>query len=196
VAVTGAVLAPVLILGGISVLCLFGEASTELRLVGAGYIGWLALSAGVVGAALLLRKKKLIAVLSMTAGVVLADWIFVLWTLPDFERYKPIRQFCQILRDKPPEALVGYYKFAAPSMTFYLRRPIFEYYDPEELKAVMLSDKDVYCVVAANEYESIDQQVKSRTRVLARLPIFQVKLRIILERTELPQVLLVSNKAE
>ena len=196
VQITTSILAVVTMIGGSSALYLFGSGAGVYELRGATAIGAIALTAGLIAIASLAVKKKFLAVFAAVSGVTVLNWVFVLWTLPDFERYKPTRAFCELLRSKPPDALVGYYKLALPSMTFYLQRPIFEYYDPEELKAGFLSGKEVYCVMTAVEYESLEQELRARTYVLARRPIFQVKLKSILDRAELPQVFLVSNKAE
>lgn len=154
----------------------------------AGVIGGLAGS----GAALLTRTRAalLITGLTMTA----CNWVFVLWTLPDFERYKPVRPLCEtIAAEAGPDALVGYYRVAYPSMVFYLRRPILEYYEESEIKDALSSAGEVYCVMTNSEYESIRTQLPGRTRVLARHPISQVKLRGIVDRVDPPQVVLISN---
>jgi hypothetical protein len=119
----------------------------------------------------------------------------VLRTLPDFERYKPVRSVCEaISSEASPDAQVGYYKTAYPSMAFYLRRPIFEYYDPVEIETAFTSGKEVFCLMTASDYATIKERLPAQTRVLASHPIFQVKLRSILDRVELPRVVLISNK--
>ena len=189
-------LAVVLIIAGSAALYLFGSGRAGYQLRGAAAIGSLALLTGLIAIASLAVRKKMMGVLATAVGIVTLNWVFVLWTLPDFERYKPVRAVCELLRSKSPDALIGYYKLASPSMTFYLQRAIFEYYDPEQLRTALSSEKATYCLLTAVEYESMDQELKARTHVLARRPIFQVKLRSILDRFELPQVFLVSNKAE
>jgi len=194
VKVTNGILAAVLVTAGASVLYLFGGAAQGYQLRGATMIGMLAVAGGLITIGSQCAGKRRVAVLSSVSAVILFNWVFVLWTLPDFERYKPVRALCEIAGTKPPEALVGYYRLASPSMTFYLRRPIFEYYLPEEISTAFSSGRDVYCVMTAAEYDSLDQELRARTHVLARRPMFQVKLKGILDRAELPQVLLVSNK--
>lgn len=196
VRITTSILAVILLIGGSIALYLFGSGAGVYELCGGTAIGAIAVSAGLIAIASLAVKQKFLAVLAVVSGVVVSNWVFVLWTLPDFERYKPVRAFCEPLRSKPPGALVGYYKLSLPSMTFYLQRPIFEYYEAEEFRTAFSSGKEVYCVMTEVDYESLEQELRARTYVLARRPIFQVKLKGILERAELPQVLLVSNKAE
>jgi hypothetical protein len=79
-------------------------------------------------------------------------------------------------------------------MVFYLRRPIFEYYHQPEIEAAFASGKEVFCIMTESEYDAIRDRVSVQTRVLASHPIFQVKLNGILNRTELPRVVLISNK--
>ena len=90
-------------------------------------------------------------------------------------------------------------------MVFYLRRPIFEYValgepavarmlEQKEIEAAFTSGKEVFCLMTATEYDKIRSVLPPETRVLASHPIFKVKLKGILERGDLPQVLLISNK--
>jgi 4-amino-4-deoxy-L-arabinose transferase-like glycosyltransferase len=194
--ITTAVVAVGLLIGGSTVFYLFGSGAQDYRLRGATAIGSIAIAGGLIAISSLAVKNGLLAVLATASGVIAFNWIFVLWTLPDFERYKPVRSLCELVRSKSPDALVGYYRLASPSMTFYLQRPIFEYYNPEEIRTALSSGKDVYCVITAVEYELLEQEVRAGTHVLARRPMFQVKLKGILDRAEPPQVLLISNKAE
>jgi 4-amino-4-deoxy-L-arabinose transferase-like glycosyltransferase len=196
VRVSAAMIGVVLLVGGAGVLYLFGGGAQGYKLGGATAIGSSAVIGGLIAMSAVAAGKNLLAVLTPVTAVVIFNWVFVLTTLPDFERYKPVRPLCAVISSKPRDALVGYYRLASPSMTFYLRRPIFEYFSPEEIITAFSSDKDVYCVMTALEYDALKQELPVPTHVLARRPIFQVKLKRILERAELPQVLLVSNRTE
>ncbi|MFY9609609.1 MAG: glycosyltransferase family 39 protein [Blastocatellia bacterium] len=196
VRVTAAMVGVVLLLGGAGVLYLFGGGAQGYELSGATAIGWTGIIGGVIAISALSVRKRLRTVLAPVSAVVVFNWIFVLWTLPDFERYKPVRPLCEVASSKPRDALVGYYRLASPSMTFYLRRPIFEYFATEEIRTAFSSGKDVYCVMTAAEYDALKHELPVPTHVLARRPAFQVKLKGVLDRVDLPQVLLVSNKAE
>jgi predicted solute-binding protein len=102
---------------------------------------------------------------------------------------------CDIIQaNAPADALVGYYRYAAPSMVFYLRRQVFEYYQPDELLRAFASGRAVYCLMLAEEYESLKPQLPPQASVLASRPVFQVKLKFILDRKEPPQLLLITNK--
>ncbi|MCI0486087.1 MAG: glycosyltransferase family 39 protein [Blastocatellia bacterium] len=188
---TTAILGILLAAGGAAVLYLFRQA---YELAGSDLIGYVALGGGLLAVAAVLMRKEFAAVLWTAATVIAINWVFVLATLPDFERYKPARAFSEIIAAAAaPDALVGYYRFASPSMSFYLRRPVFEYYEPEQLRAAFASGRQVYCLITAEDYESIKAALPSATLILARQPVFRLKLRGILDRTELPQVLLITG---
>jgi hypothetical protein len=127
--------------------------------------------------------------------LIAANWVFALVALPDFERYKPVPEASELIRANAGQgALVGYYRFASPSMVFYLKRPIFEYYRQEQIKEALESGRDVYCLMSIQDYEALKQSLGVPTYVLASYPVFQVKLKGILDRAGLPQVVLISNK--
>ncbi|HXG65227.1 MAG TPA: hypothetical protein VNO70_08970, partial [Blastocatellia bacterium] len=192
---TTAILALLLIAIGAGALYLFGNAASGYRLAGAKAIGYMALAGGIVALAMALMKRDFFAVVGTGLAVVAVNWVFVLWTLPDFERFKPARPMCEIISARAaPDALVGYYRFASPSMSFYLRRPIFEYYDPQELASALASGREVYCLMEYKDYEVLRRSHSGPIYILASRPIFQVKLRSLLDRREPPQVVLISNK--
>jgi hypothetical protein len=127
--------------------------------------------------------------------MIASNYVFLLVTLPDFERYKPVTRVCELISSEArPDALVGYYKAAYPSMAFYLKRPIFEYKEQKDLENTFASGKEVFCLMAASDYETLKEQLPPTVRVLASYPIFKVKLKRILDRVEPPQVVLISNK--
>ncbi|HSB11551.1 MAG TPA: glycosyltransferase family 39 protein [Blastocatellia bacterium] len=180
---------------GVLLLYLFGEGVEPYRLAGAGVVGWSCVVGGVAsgGAAILNRVRP--AILATAITVTICNWAFASLMLPDFERYKPVRSLCEVIASEAsPGDLVGYYQTAYPSMVFYLRRPIFEYYSAGEIESAFSSGKEVFCVMTAVDFEATRARLPAQTRVLASRPIFQVKLRGILDRAEPPQVVLISNK--
>jgi hypothetical protein len=135
------------------------------------------------------------AIVAIAFTVIISSWIFVTNTLPDFERFKPVRLLCDVIdRSAAPDSLVGYYRVASPSMVFYLRRQIFEYYNPQEVVQAFGSGKEAYCLMAMQDYEAMKGALPHSTYVLASHPVFQVKLRGIFDKVEPPQVVIISNK--
>jgi len=188
-------LAAIIGVAGALVLYLFGKGTQPYELAGANLIGYAAIVGGLAGTLAALFHRSGSAVIITALTVAACNWVFVLRTLPDFERYKPVRSICEVIASESrPEALVGYYRTAYPSMAFYLRKPIFEVYDQTEIEAAFSSGKEVFCMMTAVDYETIKARLSGQSRVLASRPIFQVKLKGILDRVELPQVVLISNK--
>ncbi len=192
---TTLVLATSVATSGAIILYFFGKGTQPYEIAGARLIGCVAILGAMTAAGAVLVKRTRSAVLATALTVSVCNWVFVLWALPDFERFKPVRSMCEVIASEAgPDALVGYYRTAYPSMVFYLRMPIFEYYHQDEIEAALISGKEVFCLINAAEYEALRARMPVQTRVLASHPIFQVKLNGILDRVELPRVLLISNK--
>jgi 4-amino-4-deoxy-L-arabinose transferase-like glycosyltransferase len=164
-------------------------------LAGLVAIGAVALAGGLGGLVLAVRRRLLPSVATLAGSLVAIVWCVVLCTLPDFERYKPVRPFSEIIRARASVgAIVGSYKFSLPSMVFYLHRPVMEVVLPDHLRAVFYSSSDVYFIMAEDEYNSIKDRLPVETFVLARQHMFDLKPKNFLDGTELPQFVLVSNR--
>jgi 4-amino-4-deoxy-L-arabinose transferase-like glycosyltransferase len=164
-------------------------------LAGATLVGAAAFAGGAAGLLWLIRGRLFTSVAAMAASAVVMIWCIVLITLPDFERYKPVRPFSRIIQSRASiGAIVGSYKFSLPSMVFYLRRPVMEVVLPDHLRAVFYSSSDVYFIMAEDEYKSIKDRLPTETYVLARQQMFDIKARNFLDGSELPQFVLVSNR--
>jgi 4-amino-4-deoxy-L-arabinose transferase-like glycosyltransferase len=182
-------------IAGGAILFFSARLSQAYNLSGVSLISYIAIAGGICAAGAAALEKTRMAIVMSALTVIICNCAFVLRTLPDFERYKPVRQVCETISSEAgPEALVGYYKAAYPSMAFYLQRPIFEYKEQRDLISAFASGQEVFCVLDAGEYETIRTQLPAQTRVLASYPIFKVKLKRILDRVEPPQVVLISNK--
>ena len=191
---TTALVAIVILTTGAAALYLFGQ-TPYYNLAGAKAMGVVALAGGFIALASFFMRKRLPAIAMTALTVVAMNWIFTLKTLPDFERFKPVRPFCELIAGRADaDAMIGYYRLASPSMVFYLRRQIFEYYYPDELQAAFSSGKDVYCLMTLQDYEAIKDSLPAQTYILASRPVFQVKLKVVLEKVEPPQVVLISNR--
>jgi len=164
-------------------------------LEGAVFVGAAALAGGVIALVWLLRRSLFASMATIVSSLVVIVWCVVICTLPDFERYKPVRPFSDIIRARASVgAIVGSYKFSLPSMVFYLNRPVMEVVLPDHLRAVFYSSSDVYFIMAEEEYNSVKERLPVETHVLARQPMFDLKPRNFIEGSELPQFVLVSNR--
>jgi 4-amino-4-deoxy-L-arabinose transferase-like glycosyltransferase len=180
---------------GAGLLYLFGSSSQPYIIDGVTAIGYIAIIGGLATVVAASFKQRFAAIITSALAIIALNWIFVLWTLPGFEQFKPVLPFSEVIRSRAgADSLVGYYRIASPSMAFYLRRPIFEYYKQEELEQALVSGKEVYCLIAAQDYLAIKPQLPVPTYILASRPMFQVKLKSILDRVEPPKLMLISNK--
>jgi 4-amino-4-deoxy-L-arabinose transferase-like glycosyltransferase len=198
----------IMIVASAIIVFLFNTGAQPYTLAGTLLIACIGIAGGFTAATATLRRKARLAIATTAVAIIACNWVFVLWTLPDIERYRPIRPLSEVIAaEAGPDALVGYFRAAYPSMVFYLRRPIFEYValgepvaarilEEQEIKAAFSSGREVFCLMTASEYEKIRSMLPAETRVLASHPTFKVKLKGILDRGELPQVLLISNKGE
>jgi hypothetical protein len=190
---TGAT-AVMLVAMGAVLLWVFGVAN-RYALDGAEVVGIVALVGGVGGLVWLFRRHVFASFATLAASVIVIVWCVVLYALPDFERYKPVRPFSEIIRARASiGAIVGSYRFSFPSMVFYLHRPVMEVVMPDHLRAVFYSSSDVYFIMAEHEYNSIRDRLPVETFVLARQPLFDLKPKNFLDGTELQQFVLVSNR--
>jgi 4-amino-4-deoxy-L-arabinose transferase-like glycosyltransferase len=164
-------------------------------LAGAAAVGAIALAGGLAAIGSVARRRLLTSASAVLISLVMICWCLVLSVLPDFERYKPVRPFSEIIRSRASlGAIVGSYKFALPSMVFYLQRPVMEVVLPDHLRAVFHSSGDVYFLMTEHEYLAIKETLPVETYVLARQPMFDLKPKNFLEGSELPEFVLVSNR--
>ena len=188
-AVTGFLLA----MAGGAVVWLFDTAGRVYALDGALIVGAIALGGGVVTLLLGLSNRTPAAAMTLLAAIVAVNWTAVVRVLPEFERYKPVPGFSETLRQRlQPGDVVAHYQVALPSMVFYLQRHVDQFFDEAPFIESMRSGKRVYAVLSADDYASLSTQLP-RTCVLDHRPTFEVKLRQVLKRQPLPELLLISN---
>jgi 4-amino-4-deoxy-L-arabinose transferase-like glycosyltransferase len=169
--------------------------ANQYSLDGGALVGAIGVAGGIAALVWLFRRHVFAPIVTVAATLVGIVWCIVLCTLPDFERYKPVRPFSDIIRSRASiGAIVGSYKFSLPSMVFYLHRPVMEVVLPDHLRAVFYSSSDVYFIMAEDEYNSIKDRLPVDTHVLARQQMFDLKPRNFLDGSELSQFVLVSNR--
>jgi hypothetical protein len=104
----------------------------------------------------------------------------------------------EIIRSRAgAKARICYFKYAAPSLVYYLNRRIYEYSD-DELEAVqglLSSGKEVYCVTPESELEKL-RAGTGPLFILARRALFKLKLKTIHSGYDPPQLILVTNRSE
>ena len=190
IAVTGFLLA---VAGG-AVVWLFDTAGRVYALDGALAVGAVALAGGVVTLFLGLSNRTAASAMTLLAAIITVNWTAVVRVLPEFERYKPVPGFSETLRQRlKADDVVAHYQVALPSMVFYLQRHVDQYFDEAPFIEAMKSGKRIYAVLSADDFASLASRLP-RTCVLDHRPTFEVKLRQVLKRQPLPELLLISNR--
>jgi 4-amino-4-deoxy-L-arabinose transferase-like glycosyltransferase len=192
---TMATMGALLAIAGAAVLFLFETAGRTYALDSAAIVGGAALSGGLVALVLALKRRPDISGIVLVAAIVAMNWAFVLRVLPEFERYKPVPAFSRTLQDRlAPDDVVAHYQVALPSMVFYLQRHVEQYFDEAPFVAAIQSGKRVYAVVSADDYAALAPRIAATTCIVERRPTFEVKLRQVLTRQPLPELLLITNR--
>ena len=104
-----------------------------------------------------------------------------------WEKYKPVHHLARTISERISEAgsgvevEVGYYKFAAPSLTFYLNRPIVELSDPEAAASLLESDGAVYLIVSSEDYPELTRASRRPVEIVEARPKLYTTLRTLIE---------------
>ncbi|NUR53930.1 MAG: glycosyltransferase family 39 protein [Acidobacteria bacterium] len=192
---TVVVAALLLAIAGGAVLWLFETAGRVYALHGSLVVGACGLAGGAIALVLATMRKPAAAICALLAAMVAVDWAFVVRVLPDFERYKPVPALSHVLEQRlQPGDVVAHYQVALPSMVYYLRRHVDQYFEEQPFVAAMQSERRVYAVLSADDYAALQPAIGARTCVIDRRHTFDVKLRTVLARQPLPELLLITNR--
>jgi 4-amino-4-deoxy-L-arabinose transferase-like glycosyltransferase len=184
-----------LALAGAAVLFLFDTTGRVYTLNGAMAIGAIGVAGGIIACAFGLGRRVAASALTLLAATIAVNWIFVVRVLPDFERYKPVPFFSQTLEQRlQPGDIVAEYEVALPSLVFYLRRPVDQFFDAQPFVETLVGPKRVYATISSDDYKDVGPQIASRTCIIERRPTFDVKLGSVLARAPLPELLLITNQ--
>jgi 4-amino-4-deoxy-L-arabinose transferase-like glycosyltransferase len=190
-AVGGALLA---IAGG-AVLFLFQAAGRVYALDSAFLVGMIGVAGGLATLVLGAIRRPAPAALTLLAAMIAVNWSFVIRVLPEFERYKPVPEFSRVLEQRlQPGDVVAHYQVSLPSMAFYLRRHVDQYFEDAPFVIAVLSPSRVYAVLSDEDYAALKPRIGARTCILDRRPTFDVKLKRVLARQPLPELLLITNQ--
>ncbi|MBI4462624.1 MAG: glycosyltransferase family 39 protein, partial [Acidobacteria bacterium] len=131
---------------------------------------WLPLLAVPVCAFGLFRRRYAYVV----AGLAFFYFAVFAFYLEPFEAYKPVRPLAEIIRQEArgvgAEWQAGYYKLTAPSLAFYLDRPILELYDREQAAAILESETPVYLIVPGEDYAELARATTKPLAIVAVRP--------------------------
>jgi hypothetical protein len=147
-----------------------------------------------VTAGLAASSRLRAAMLMIVVTFVALNWVFVLRVLPSFEAYKPVPGFARALAPRlTPDAVVATYDEALPSLVFYLRRQVQQFFEEDRFIALVRSERPVFAVLSRENYAAMAEQLAS-TCIIERRPTFDVKLKNVLAREPLPELVLIANR--
>jgi 4-amino-4-deoxy-L-arabinose transferase-like glycosyltransferase len=192
---TTIVVAVVLLVLAGGLLYLFAGAGAVYAVRGTMLMAVIGIGGGIAAVLLLLRSTVANGLLALIAALIAMNWVFVLRVLPSFEAYKPVPAVARVLQPRlQQEDIVATYNVALPSLVYYLERHVEMAYDPAPIRAFIESPTTAYVVLSTEDYEGIKRITAAPTCVVSRHPTFDVKLRNMLAREPLPDLLVVTNR--
>jgi 4-amino-4-deoxy-L-arabinose transferase-like glycosyltransferase len=195
--VTAAVIGLLLAVAGAGTFYIFETVGKVYALHGAAFVGGAAAVGGTVALGFALFNRARAALVVVLVSLVTLNWAFIIWVLPSFERYKPVPPLTAAIQSRLSEGdVVAHYNVALPSMVYYLGRHIEILFDREAFLKLVKGDQRVFAVLSAGDYDEIVRDAGVPTCVLDRRPTVNIKLKAVLARDPLPEVLLVTNRCE
>jgi 4-amino-4-deoxy-L-arabinose transferase-like glycosyltransferase len=192
---TAAVIGLLLAVAGTGTFYIFETVGKVYALHGAAFVGAAAAVGGTLALALAVLNRARSALAVVLVSLVTLNWEFVIRVLPSFERYKPVPPISAAIRERLAEGdVVAHYNVALPSMVYYLGRHIEILFDREKFLELLRAGPRVYAVLSASDYEQIKADIGVPTCVLDRRPTVNIKLKAVLARDPLPEVLLITNR--
>ncbi len=181
---------------GAGFLALFNSALAVYVLAGSAVVGTTAIVGGAAAMLLALRKRVGAALAAVACALIVVNWIFVLKVLPSFETYKPAPGLAAVLKERAgPEDLIVTYNVALPSLVYYLRRHTDVFYDHGPVLELLQSGRPLFLMVSRDDYaRAIEPVTSARLCRISSHPTFDVKLRNVLSRQRMPEILLLTNK--
>jgi len=199
---TAAAMGALLAVGGAGALYVFHSGGSVYALDGAALVGAVAVAGGT-GALLISASGRVrLALFTSAVALVVMHWTFVLRVLPSFERYKPVPALTAALyRNRlGPDDTIVHFEVALPSMVYYLQRRIEMYFELGPFLEAMKSPKRLFVVMTAEAYEELKDPLQYEfgvpTCVLHRQPTPNFKMKEVVARKPLPELLLITNRCQ
>lgn len=189
----------VLAIAGAGFFVLFQGANPVYALAGSLAVGVFGVAGGLGAAVLAWRKQAPAGLAVLAAALIAVNWTFVLRVMPSFEAYKPAPGLAAALHERAaPTDLIVTYNVALPSLVYYLRRHIDVYYKDDEALRALRSNVPLFLMSSEDDYKRIIEPALpsgALCRVTSQ-PTFDVKLRNVLARERLPEIVLMTNKCQ
>ena len=191
--------AALLILGGAGIASLFGFLAPTHHIAGANALGATLVAGGLIVIVMALKERVQAATLALAATMVVANYIFVLASLPAVEAFKPVLPMVQTIQARtrsgaPP--VVAHYITSLPSFVYYLERPVEGYFDLPPLIERARTVPEMYILMRPHEYEDFDHAARAQSIdrcIVQRQTLFEAKLKLVLEGVPWPEVYLVGT---
>ncbi len=93
--------------------------------------------------------------------------------LGPLDKYRPVHHLARAIQEKTsPDGtfLAGYYRYSAPSLAYYLNRPILETYRYQETVDTLRRDSPVYLIMGSDDYEELRKALGERLRIVEVRP--------------------------
>ncbi len=195
--ITAAAIGLLLSVAGAATLYIFQTAGKVYALDGAAFVGAAATVGGMIAFALALANRSRAALAVVLLSLVTLNWAFVIRVLPSFERYKPVPPLSAAISQRLNEGdIVAHYNVALPSMVYYLRRHIEILFEQDAFLRLLRGERRVFAVLSASDYLQLEPVLGVATCVLDRRPTVNIKLKAVLARDPLPEVLLITNRCD
>jgi len=193
--VTAAVIGLLLAVAGAGTFYIFETVGKVYALHGAALVGGAAAVGGTIALAFAVFNRARAALVVVLVSLVTLNWVFIIWVLPSFERYKPVPSLTAAIQSRiSDQDIVAHYNVALPSMVYYLGRHIEILFDREAFLKLLKGEKRVFAVLSAGDYDEVARDAGIPTCVLDRRPTVNIKLKAVLARDPLPEVLLITNR--
>jgi hypothetical protein len=181
---------------GAGFLVLFNSALAVYVLAGSALVGTTAIAGGACAVAFAIRRRVGAALVAVACALIVVNWVFVLRVLPSFEAYKPAPGLAAVLKERAgPEDLIVTYNVALPSLVYYLRRHLEVFYDHGPVLDLLHSNRPLYLMVTRDDYtRAIEPATHVRLCRISSQPTFDVKLKNVLSRQRMPEILLLTTK--
>ena len=182
-----------LAIAGAGTFYIFETIGKVYALHGAAFVGAVAALGGALALVLAVINRAHAALAVVLASLVTVNWAFVIRVLPSFERYKPVPPIAAAINERLSDGdVVAHYNVALPSMVYYLGRHVEILFDRGKFLDLMHGQRHVYAVLSESDYEQLAGELPG-TCVLDRRPTVNIKLKAVLARDPLPEVLLIRN---
>ena len=145
------------------------------------------------------RRQHAAAFMTLTAGFILFNYLFVCRLLPDAERLKPIPPIAAAFNAQAsPGATLHAFNMMLPSLVYYADRPVLEDIPSADYAAALLHGREeVWIVTGGPEWNDIRAQAPEPVSCVAErrhLFAFDARLADLIAGRPPPDVLLVTNK--